>query len=481
MNLCWKRNGIVPLTITMLFLGGCRVHIPAPTISPSPIPVVQTSEVNLQASVPLSIIQTAVNNVVPTQTGADPYTVNINGGADNCGKGVSFGYHVTRGAINLSASGSTVSASAELDYWAKGRAKSPCLLGGGPMIYGSCGDGGALRGLSLTLRSTFSGIGTNWSPLVDTSLADLHALNNCDVTLININVTRDVVNGVSAEINRVLPSLDQTLAKSLNLQDRAQSGWNYLLSPIKLGDGFWLSIHPQAIGLFPLEGNTLSLSAGMRITAMPELIFASAEPPADSTTLPPPTAVPASNTFSIELPIEGGYEDISAQIGKELSLQSGGIRYPPTGSNYLTVKGASLFGYGKQAVLRVDGQISGILGKQATIYLVGTPSYDSGTNVLSFPDMAFSVESHNLLLKLAAWLDQDNLRTDLRSRVIFDTSKEVNEAKSRLQSGLNQTVGIATLAGSVNQLKLLDIYTDPDKGQIKALFEANGTLNVVLK
>jgi hypothetical protein len=463
-----------------IFGAGCRIKAPAPVIPPAPPPAVSPSEINVSVSLPTSLAQNALNSSVPTESGADPYNININGGADNCGSGVSFGYHASRGPINLAPSGNTISATTELDYWAKGRARYPCIFGAGPLIYGSCGVGESLPGFALTLRATFGGVDSNWNPQIGTALTDLHSVRDCKVTLVGINVTGNIQSGLSNVINGALPTINQAISNALNLKTRAQQAWAYLLNPIKLQDSFWLSVHPRAIGVFPLSGDANSLNFGLRLTAQPELAFTSNPPASDSVPLPAPSAVPASNSFSIELPIEAPYTDISEAIDKELLLSTNGIRYPPTGSNYLTITGASFYGYGNQAVLRIDGNISGIFGKKVTVYLVGTPSYNSGGNVLSFPDMDFSIDSHNLLLKLAAWLEQDKVRDDLRTRVVFDLSKYVTEAKGKLQASLNQTIGAATVTGAVNQLNLLDVYSSPNDGQFKVLFLTNGTVNFAL-
>lgn len=424
--------------------------------------------------------QNALNNVVPTESGADPYNININGGADNCGNGVSFGYHATRGPIAVAPSGNSISATAQIDYWAKGRARSPCIFGHGPIIDGSCGIGEPLPGFSLTLKAAFNGVDNNWNPLVSTSLADIHSTRDCKVTLVNINVTGHIRDGLANVINNALPSANQQLSAALNLHTRARQMWTYLSNPLKLQQNFWLSVHPRAIGVFPLASDANSINFGLCLTGLPELAFTTAAPPIDTTPLPAPTAVPASNSFNVEMPVEASYQEVSEQINKVLLLSTHGIRYPPTGSNYLTVTGASFYGYGNKAVLRLDGKISGVFGKDVTVYLVGTPSFNSGSNILSFPDIDFSVESHNLLLKIAVWLEQDKVRDDLRTRLVFDLSKYVNDAKSKLQAALNQNIGSATLVGTVNQLNLLDVYSSPSDGQFKVLFLTDGSFNVTI-
>lgn len=204
---------LVGIFLGGLIASGCRGHLsaPEPNFHSSRVPATQLSEVNLNLTVPIAVAQSAANRVVPAETGVTPYNENINGGAGDCG-GVSLGYQVKRDPITLSARGTTISATTILHYWAKAQFKLPCVFSHiGPINRVHCGVVQP-RAPSLTLDAELNGIGPNWSPLLSSSLADLHPLNRCKVNILavaNMDVTDHIVDGVSGAINRSLPSLDQ--------------------------------------------------------------------------------------------------------------------------------------------------------------------------------------------------------------------------------------------------------------------------------
>jgi Domain of unknown function (DUF4403) len=130
-----------------------------------------------------------------------------------------------------------------------------------------------------------------------------------------------------------------------------------------------LKVHPQEVGIFPFVATPATISAGLQVVARPEVILASSSPPADNMPLPQPTTTPSSNAFFISFHVEADYAFINSQLRKAFKLDSGEVRYSPTGNDYLTVTGASVYAYGQRAVLRIDAFVSGFFGSKVTIYL----------------------------------------------------------------------------------------------------------------
>ena len=466
-------------------LAGCAYTANQPPETTTPPPPVPASHVGLSVSAPMSLAQTPVNNAVPPTLDAAPYNVHLNGGADNCGNGVSLGYHVQRSPISVTGAGSTVSATTELDYWIDGRARWPCakILGhniSGPLIYGSCGKNKSLRRMTLGLNANFTGIDASWNPLINLALIGPTPLDECKVTKLNKDVTAAITGAMSGAVNGSLPQLNQALVNGIKLPGRAQQGWNALLQPIAVAPSAYLVIHPSSVGVFPFVATPDTLFAGLQVVASPEVILSASSPPPDRTPLPQPGSVPPSNAFFVAFPIEADYKYINSQLESVFKIDKGGIRYPPTGDQYAKVTGASVYAYGQKAVLRLDLKVSGIFGPKAIVYLVGTPKYDALHNVLSFPDLDFTVDSASILLQVAAWLDQSSLRVDLRARAQIDLSAQVNDARAKLQSALNRQMGVAKLTGSVDSLDLMGIYASPSDSQFKVVLKTSGTLNVLI-
>jgi hypothetical protein len=472
--------------VPVFALIGCR-HVYAPQPNPPTLPpaVVPVSHVSVAVSVPLSLPHDALNSNVPQRMDADDNTVSINGGADNCGSGASIGYHVQRGDIGISGSGNTLLAQSDVAYNLEGRGRERgCVLGVCActfLINGSCGRGSDPEPhLALSASATLSGVDASWNPQVTVNPINVQANGACSLTILNIHIEDKLAGFVTDFYNNQRGTMQQDVITALNLPDKAAKAWAALQQPIKVGDSAWLSIHPVNIGVLPTQIGS-AIGTGVALEANPVLILQTTQPAADTGSLPPPASVQASNAFFVALTAQAPYSVIEKQLKDALKVGQGGTRYPPTGGNYVTVNDASVYAYGAKAVIRLDLKVHGIFGRKATLYLTGTPAFDSARNVISFPDLDFTVESKNILLRLAAWIEQDTLRNDLRGRATFNIDSYVMAARQTLLTSLNQSVGALTLQGNVNDLTVLGVYTSTTDQTFKAVLQTSGTLNAVLK
>lgn len=457
----------------------CKVEAPFPPVTPAPQPTVAASTINVRTSVATAEIAKAINGVVqsgPVQAelNSDPYNTNINGGADNCGNGASLGYSIQPGNVSVSGSGSTLTAATNVPYWMKGRFRSPCIFGHGPLLSVSCGVNETMPNFGLALSATLQGIDQRWNPQISTVSA-LSAGNPCKVSIFSFNITGQIQDAANHALNDALPKISAGASNALNLPVRAGQAWNALEQPIKLTPMAWLSIHPQQAGVSPLQASPTSVSASIGIVAKPLVTIATSAPPPDVQPLPGPSSVAPSNQFRIELPVQASYDAVTAQIQKNFPFY-----YCADWVSCVKVNSARLFGYGNRVVLEVDGRTSGILASDAKVYLIGTPSYDAMSHVISFPDLEFTVESQNVLLRVATWIEGDRIRDLLRSRVRYDISKQLSGAQAQFQAAINRPIGPATLSGTVNKLTFEGLFSSDVSQTMTAVFESDGTLSVTI-
>jgi hypothetical protein len=121
--------------------------------------------------------------------------------------------------------------------------------------------------------------------------------------------------------------------------------------------------------------------------------------------------------------------------------------------------------------LEFDGKKSGVL------YLIGTPAFNSEKQTISFPDLAFELESKNLLLKSAKWLFSDKITNAMREQAIFDITPYMVEMKGTLQKELNTelTKGVF-LKGKAESLELKEIF--PGKDALLLRINSKGELRL---
>jgi hypothetical protein len=297
--------------------------------------------------------------------------------------------------------------------------------------------------------------------------------NRCTVTFLNIDVTNDVLSALNSALGTASGQLDAELSRGANLRPRMEQLWSALNEPVQIAQSAWLALRPTSVGVTPFSADDNQLRAGISLSAKPSIILG-AKPSTVPSALPNAIDVPGGNQFSIQLPVDAQYGTISRQIDSLFQLSHGGLRYPAVGSYYVKPTDLQLYGYGTKAVLRVrfEGSAKGV------IYLVGTPSYDAVRNILSVPDLDYTFETKNVLLKLAKWTEGDRLRADLRNRLTLKLGPEVAAARALAISAINRHVGPVALSGRIDDLRILELYVQPDSGRFRMLASAVGALDV---
>ena len=172
------------------------------------------------------------------------------------------------------------------------------------------------------------------------------------------------------------------------------------------------------------------------------------------------------------MPVRIDYAILERALVEALRLDTGGVRYPATGRRYVRPTHATLSGYGASVVLRVEftGFADGV------VYLTGTPVLDPETEQLTIPDLEFTLETRSLLMRMAAFLRADDMRSDLRSRLRIDLRTPLEAVRLQLTRALRRRVGPVELTGSVDSLHVAALYADPATQSVRATVRAVGVV-----
>ncbi len=476
LNSLRRAAGVVVFAVPLL-AGLCadEIEAPFPAVDAPPVADLPTSTINVAIAMPVASVRSLVEDAVPREQGVAPFNLNLNGGADNCAKGVGIGYGVTRGPISMTARGSTITLSTELSYWARGRARPIGFLGiCSPPVEGSCGVGEPPRKAAISLTTTLV-VDPSWRLAASTRANPPSPGNRCTVTFLNFDVTDRVIDALDNAMRGAAKHLDGELTRVADLRSRVGHVWSALNDPAEIAPSVWLLTRPTGAGVTPLKGDDKHLRAGVQLVARP-VISLGAKPVVSATPLPNMTPAPGGNAFHLAVPIDAAYTTIAHQVDSLFQLKAGGLRYPTSGRYYVKPTALQLYAYGTKVVVRVvfAGSAKGV------IYLTGTPSFDPVRNVLTVPDLDYTLETKNMLLKLAHWAESDHFRADLRTRLTLNVDREIASARAPATAALNRKVGPLALTGRVDDLRILGVFAQPDSGRFRMLTTATGTLNVVM-
>ena len=405
-------------------------------------PKPELSYLNIAIGIPLQPIEKAAEEEVPRAVGVDPFKYQMGGGAAPPACGIDGGYSITRAPLAMSGSGEVITTSVDLSYWLKGRKQVPCP---GPVTTASCGtDGEPPRTANVSINTTITIL-----PDLTTSVHSLGPVvpgNQCVLHPLELDVTDEVVSGFDTALRKMLPVMDKRVAAGLDLRKRVEAGWARMSEPTELRPNVWLALNPEGIGVVPVTVAEGELRTGIQLRLRP--VVRRARSRVQHEAVAAGRRRRARDTFKLQIPVDMQESFVQARLEKALDLDQGGMTMSMSGYN-VRVTGADVYGEGSQMVVKLTftGDLSG------TGYLKGTPFYDPGTRILSFPDLDYTLETNDALLKTANWFAQGEVRDRLRERFTIDMAQPIENMKQGLEKVLNQRRGNVQLHGTVQELE----------------------------
>jgi len=453
----------------VLTLTACvpTVRPTAPELSRTPVGEPPPSTIDLTISVPVKPMLDAAETSIPSSLSAREYVEFFGtGGPNRPNCGIGCGYEVTRSPLSFDSHQNEITGNLSFSYWLSCRKRIPCR---GRLVSASCGKTEPRRRASESLTTQINTL-PNWTANATTKDSGVTAQDECAMGRLGVvNQTDKLAAGFGGLGKALDAKLDEGLS---GLRPKAESAWDLLSNPIQVDSDTWLELKPERVSISAVQASSDTLQLGGVLLAHPKVDMGG-RPPAARNPLPDATLNPvAGGRFSVYTPVKADYSAIEVALKQKLKIGAGGLHYPPTGTHYLTPTDVTLYGYGQKAAFRVA--FTGIAEGYA--YLVGTPSFDINTNLLSFPDLDYSPDTRKLALESIQWVDQDAFIRDLRTRLVVDLAGPLNQAKSKLSDALNRRYGDVQLAGSVPRLALLSFYADPKQEQAIAYFSMSGAV-----
>ncbi len=377
----------------------------------------------------------------------------FNGKEENC-SGVSYSYKFTRNPIEFEGKGDYMyyevdgKYSLNLNYCPECTSlfdsKGTCVV---PRIYASCGVGEPMRRVSVGYTTKFS-ITPDFKFKTETELRKFETIDPCEITVFSYDATGQLRKELTKVLKDLEKDIDQEIA-SIDLRSQIKDVWQLLAEPTSIDKYGYLSIKPKAISLSDIKFDKKQAYIDLNLTIQPTV---STNPPEyKHSELPKLSDHKRSKGFDIDLDIIASYDSLSSILSSELAGKTVQIKKNEVIFKTIGIEGAS----NKQLTIKVGFEGS----KKGTLYLVGTPVFDSTKQVISFPDLSFDIQTKNALLKSAKWLFSDKITDMMRENAIFDLNSHLTEMKKTVQKEMNRelTTGVR-LSGKVEDLEILNIY-----------------------
>ena len=430
------RGGVVSLCTAVFVVSAiaCGGSVDAP--APTPVP---DAEIDLLPTLPPSIVDAPITYdltpAIATLEAAVPRRFgNINDRRrSSTNRRVRTAFAAEREPFKVRFDGTTVRVATVIEYQGRGW-YDPAI---GADLHGSCGMGverpRAVIEIATTLRLTADWHLRGRSSLTRVAPFSEERRDQCKVTVFKIDVTDRVVNAARNELTKRLALVDQKIA-TLDVRSPIERWWRLLQRPIRLSDSVWLILQPSGVHVGPITGSGRVVAVDVGLSGQPRVV--TGPRPADGTdSLPRLEHEQKPHAQSLHMLLEGelGYDVANAILRKNVVG-----RRIHRGPRWVTIRDAQLSGIGGGRValaVRFDGAANGL------VYFVGTPRFDPETRQLYVPDLAYDVGTADMLVRGLEWLRRDDFQDLLRSRTRFPVADLVEQARQRLERGMNRPLG----------------------------------------
>ena len=450
-----------------LFFSCKTIKAPLPKIESEKLTIEkqELSVINLPISIKLKPFYKEINSAAPKK---------FNGEKNMC-EGVSYSYIFKRSPLTFYGTGnqliSTINGkySLRLNYCPKCTSlfnkTGNCVI---PRIYASCGIDEPMKKIKVQLGTSLK-LNKDYSIHSKTKLLKLNLLDPCKITVFKYDATSEIKKEFRKSLNEMAIEVDSQIEET-NLKKDVQILWDKISGPIPLGSFGYLYINPKNISLSNLNYKNDLAYLNFNLYATP-IFNSSIDSSFKLSKVPDLSTYKKEDGFSIEFDIKESFDSLSILINQQLKDSSIKIN-----KHKFLFKECSVFNASNK---KIGIKISFSGKKKGTLFLVGTPYYNSKNKVLSFPDLDFDIQTKNLLLKSAKWLLNKKVKDKMIAAAVFNLEAEINNIKKQINTALNQKyMSKITLSGSIDKIDIKQINLLENELFIRAI--GTGSLKVSL-
>ncbi|MCH7407982.1 DUF4403 family protein [Belliella sp. DSM 111904] len=453
--------------ILLIIFSGCKSINPSkPKYVGEPVVLPKaTSEINIPIEIPLSQIEKSINEALSTSLFADR-------GMD-LGGGFMADIDVNKtGTARLQAKGSN-KVSLALPMNMIGNLKFEKRIFGQNLNTAIPFNENLIPEISFIPK-----IGSDW----DFSLQNINIEGygrSMKYNLLGFEVDLDPI--IRKHLQKMLDNqLDLNSISRFDFKALATDAWETFSKPIELQqDGVSAFIYTQPTKLKVTEEITSDQKLKLYLGIEGEVFSQVGSAPV-ITKKPLPNLQPnenKENKIDIMVPLAISYDELDQYLIENFE----GQRFRTDKNTVLEVSNISSQSYGDRILLHMDFIAVRRNRKEINgeMYLVGKPTFDSETESIRFDEIAFDIQTKNILARSATWMKQGQVLNQIKKMASYPIGDYLNEARRelRLQSQLRTEFADFSLINP--QLDVEGIYcTEED---IRIYLRSTGKMNVKVR
>lgn len=284
---------------------------------------------------------------------------------------------------------------------------------------------------------------------------------------------------LQTQISKLTPQIDADISRRIDLRSQIITLWKSLQTPFKTTEipiPTWTLIRPTDIAYTDLAavGND-ALQTNLLLKIKMATSVGQEPPPTTATTLPYPRLYPDANvpnTFRIAMPLVMPIDSIAPLIRPQLI----GQKFPITGNQYVLIENIALIGAGDRVIIKATVSGNAINGN---ITMVGIPQLNPDTQIFSFDQFDYTLETGNLLKDKAAWLINKMFLHSVAQKMQFNAAKTLADAQKKLQQQINSiALPQSQIKSNISSLRATESHLENNILRIDVTAEGTATLFV---
>lgn len=315
------------------------------------------------------------------------------------------------------------------------------FLGGGCVPVGSCGTGGESPRRVVVATDTTVRLDPSWRVVAETVAAPPRFLDRCELSTFRVDVSNVVAGVVSAQVAQATARLDADLNARGDLRPMAERVWARLHDPVDLGEGFWLSLSPESVGVTGFAVDAEEARATLSVTARPT-VRAGARPTGAVPALPTIAVEGAGGEgFRVAFDATVGFDEVTRLVAERFRGQTLTLE-----GHRVLVRDIRAVPHGHALMFLIDARFEDgtFAGQTATVHLAGLPAYDASRRELVVRDLDYSLETRSALLEFGEWFLRGSLRAQIAAQARFPLGDRIDRMRASAARALARELGPGT-------------------------------------
>lgn len=337
-----------------------------------------------------------------------------------------------------------------------------------PRIYTDCGVNEPMREIYVKYHSKI-GLTNDHKLKSTTTLEEITPKSPCKITVFEYNATEMLVEELTNALTVVEDDIDKEIG-AIDLKADMQYTWDALSEYVDLEGYGYFYINPEEVAVSDIiyKGDTAYFNTILK--AKPTVLLERKNDTIKSV-IPDLSKFEEKEGFDVYMDIVAGYDSLSTVINKSLAGLETNVKKRKVVFDSIAIYGS--------AQNQISFKVNFGGAKKGELYLVGTPEFDSTSQVISFPDLTFDINTKSALLKSAKWLFDKKITKLIRHYSTIDLHPHLDSLRTMVTASLNGeiTEGV-NMTGDVNKMTIQ--FIQPSEGELFIRMKAIGEIELAM-